>query len=96
MIEPVSILKKLIISEKATNGAAKANQYVFKVAAEANRVSVKQAVEAAFKGTKVAWVNIINTSSKNKRILTRRGGVGLRQGFKKAVVSLKEGKIELN
>ncbi len=95
MIENVSILKKLIISEKATAGTA-ANQYVFKVTSEANKISVGQAVEAAFKGTKVAWVNIINTSSKAKRIMTRRGGQGIRQGFKKAIVCLKEGKIELN
>jgi len=96
MIEPTTILKKVIISEKAANSSAKANQYVFKVSKNANKVSVRQAIEVAFKGVKVAWVNIVNTPEKTKRILTKRGGQGLRHGSKKAIICLKEGKIELN
>jgi large subunit ribosomal protein L23 len=96
MIDPTTILKKVIISEKAANSTAKANQYVFKVAKTANKVSVRQAIEAAYKGVKVAWVHIINTPEKTKRILTKRGGYGMRLGSKKAIVCLKEGKIELN
>ena len=96
MIEPVSILKKQIISEKAAKSAEKLNQYVFKVDKSANKVSVRQAIEAAYKGVKVAWVNIVRTPEKAKRILTRKGGQGLKQGFKKAIVCLKEGKIETN
>lgn len=96
MINPVSILKKQIISEKAAKSAEKLNQYVFKVDMSANKVSVRQAVEAAYKGVKVAWVNMVKTPEKAKRIMTRRGGVGIRHGSKKAIVCLKEGKIELN
>ncbi len=95
MIDPLNILKKQIISEKAAAGAEK-NLYVFKVADSANKVSVRQAIEAAYKGAKVADVRIVNTKAKAKRIMTKRGGYGLRGGFKKAIIALKEGKIELN
>jgi large subunit ribosomal protein L23 len=95
MIEPVSIIKKQIISEKAVKGAEK-NTYVFKVDKESNKISIRQAIEAAYKGVKVAWVHTLRTPEKAKRILTRRGGKGLKQGFKKAIVCLKEGKIENN
>jgi len=95
MIDALHIIKKQIISEKATAGAAK-NCYVFKVAADANKVSVRQAIEAAYKGTKVAAVRIVNTKAKAKRITTKRCGYGLKSGFKKAIVALKEGKIDLN
>ena len=95
MIEPTKILKRVIISEKAVKGQ-EAGHYVFEVAQTANKVSVAQAVEAAFKGTKVSWVNISNTKAKSKRIMTAKGGHGLKPGYKKATVCLKEGKIELN
>jgi large subunit ribosomal protein L23 len=96
MIESTKILKRVVISERAVAGREKLNQYVFEVAKESNKVSVAQAVEAAFKGVKVAWVNIANTKGKAKRILTKKGGVGYKSGYKKAIVCLKEGKIELN
>ena len=95
MIEATKILTRVIISEKAVKGQEKGH-YVFEVAKTANKVSVRQAVEAAFKGVKVASVKISNTKAKAKRILTAKGGQGLRSGFKKATVILKEGKIELN
>jgi large subunit ribosomal protein L23 len=96
MITPVSIIKRVIISEKATTASSKSGQYVMEVVASANKVSVRQAVEAAFKGVKVAWVHIVRTPEKVKRILTHRGGYSIHPGFKKAIVGLKEGKIELN
>lgn len=91
-----SVIKRVIISEKATRSSAKNNQYVFEVAVEANKVSVRQAVEAAFKGVKVAAVNVVRTPERTKRITTRRGGYSVCPGTKKAIVTLKEGKIELN
>ena len=95
MIEATKILKRVVISEKAMKGQ-ELGQYVFEVSKDANKVSVAQAVEAAYKGTTVAWVNISNTKAKAKRIMTKKGGVGLQSGYKKATVKLKEGKIELN
>ena len=95
MINPSNIIKRIVISEKAAKGQ-EAKQYVLEVFKDANKVSVAQAVEAAYKGTKVAWVNISNTKAKKKRIMTAKGGVGLKTGYKKATVCLKEGKIEMN
>ena len=41
-------------------------KYTFEVAQKANKTLVKQAVEAAFDGVKVANVNIINVRPKFK------------------------------
>ena len=95
MIEATKILTRVIISEKAVKAQEK-GVYVFEVTKNANKVSVRQAVEAAFKGVQVAAVRMSNTKGKAKRILTAKGGTGFRTGFKKATVTLKEGKIELN
>lgn len=96
MINAAHIIKRVIISEKAVKSQETLKQYVFEVSKDANKVSVAQAVEQAYKGVKVAWVNIANTKAKKKRIMTKKGGVGLQSGYKKATVCLKEGKIELN
>jgi len=96
MIEATSVIKKVLISEKSAVAAEKLNQYTIHVERDANKVAIAQAVESAFKGTKVAWVHTINTPRKRKRILTRKGGYGVKMGIKKAIVCLKEGKIEIN
>jgi large subunit ribosomal protein L23 len=80
-----------VITEKSTVLGA-ANKYVFKVAPEANKVLVKQAVNKAF-GVVPTDVNIVNVRSKKKRT---RYGVGRRPMWKKAIVTLKkDDKIEL-
>ncbi len=86
------ILIKPLISEKATLAKEVANQVVFYIAPEANKIEVKKAVEEAF-GVKVAAVNIIR-----RRPMTRRRhgrAVGKISGYKKAYVTLVPGeKIE--
>lgn len=84
------ILIEHVITEKATEASSHANQYTFKVASGANRVSVKQAVEKQF-GVDVDQVRIANVKPKAKRDRMRRGKVGFRSGYKKAIVRLKEG-----
>ena len=44
----LKVLKAPHISEKATNNAEKANTIVFKVALDANKVEIANAVEALF------------------------------------------------
>ena len=90
MIQRDSILMEHVITEKATEAASHANQYTFKVAGAANRVAVKQAIEAQF-GVEVAAVRISNVKPKFKQDRMRRGKVGRRSGYKKATVRLKEG-----
>jgi len=66
----------------AENGA-----YVFRVASGTNKVIIKRAIEE-FYGFKPEKISITNIPSK-KRI--NRGKVGIKPGFKKAVVYLKKG-----
>jgi len=90
MIHRDSIIFEHVITEKATEATSHANQYTFKVAREANRVSVKQAIEAQF-GVEVASVRVANVKPKLKMDRMRRGKVNRRQAYKKAIVRLKDG-----
>lgn len=90
MLERDSILREHIITEKATEASSNANQYTFKVAGSANRVAVKQAVEAQF-GVEVKAVRILNVKPKRKLNRMRRANPGTKPGYKKAIVRLKEG-----
>ncbi len=74
------------VSEKATR-IENMNQYVFKVARTANKPEVKKAIQNRYK-VKVVAVNMINTPSK-KRTVGRH--VGIKAGFRKAIVTLAEG-----
>ncbi len=95
MIYRDSVLLEHLITEKATEASSHANQYSFKVAKNANRVAVKQAIEAQF-GVDVVSVRIANVKPKMKNDRQRRGQVTRRAGYKKAIVRLKEGStIEL-
>ena len=73
------------VSEKGTLLADVNNQHVFKVASDATRSEVKQAVEELFK-VKVAKVRILNIKGKTKRF---GGRLGKRSGLRKAYVTLK-------
>lgn len=80
-------IKMQIISEKGTDLAQKNNQYLFRVAPEANKIDVKRAVEKIYNVT-VTNVQIVNRPGKVKR----RGLVfGRTPATKRAVVRLKEG-----
>lgn len=76
-----------VISEKTTMVAEVANQVVFKVIKDANKQEVRAAVEKMF-DVKVEQVRILNVKGKTKRT---RFGVGRRNDWKKAYVSLAEG-----
>lgn len=80
------ILKGFYVSEKASllNGM---NQYVFKVFNNANKSEIKNQVEKIF-NVKVKDVKILNMPEK-RRDMGRHPGV--KSGFKKAIVVLKEG-----
>ena len=68
------------------------NKYSFKIAADANKTEVKRAIEGLYK-VKVDRVNVSYLPSKSKRIGRFKG---FKLGFKKAIVTLKEGsKIDI-
>lgn len=81
-----SIIHRPHVTEKATLCAAH-NQVVFRVARDATKPSIKQAVEALF-DVKVKGVNTLIAKGKTKRF---RGRPGLRSDEKKAIVTLEDG-----
>ena len=90
MLVPDTIIKSYIVTEKAANLTANINQYTFKVAENANRIEVARAIEKLF-NVAVTRVNILNVKPKKKSDRSRRGKPGTKSGFKKAIVSLKDG-----
>jgi large subunit ribosomal protein L23 len=89
------IIREPHITEKAT-WLTDQNKYVFKIYPKANKVEVKKAVEALY-GVKVEKVHIVHLAPKKRRLGRYEGWrQGLKKGFKKAIVTLKQGeKIEL-
>jgi len=81
-----NVIRAPHISEKSAR-AQEHNQYVFEVAAGANKQKVKDAVEALF-NVKVESVNIANVKGKVKSFRQRAGS---RNGWRKAYVRLHEG-----
>ena len=75
------------ISEKAALIGDAANQHVFKVAVDAKKEEIRQAVEQLF-SVKVAKVRTANVKGKSKRHGAR---MGKRSDWKKAYVSLEQG-----
>lgn len=82
------IIKKPLLTEKASLLQAEENKYVFVVHPEANKSEVKKEIERLF-NVEVEGVNIINQPRKRK---VWRGHVGFTAGDKKAVVTVEEGK----
>jgi large subunit ribosomal protein L23 len=81
------IIKAPLISEKGTLLTEKANQVLFKVRTDANKIEVKRAVEALFK-VKVEQVRMARFLGKMRRI---GKSMGRRSDWKKAYVTLREG-----
>lgn len=80
------------ITEKAAIVGEQSNQYVFKVATDATKSEIKQAVENLFE-VSVDDVRVVNVKGKTKRAGIR---FGRRKDWKKAYVRVKSGQtIEL-
>ena len=92
LTDPRDILLAPVISEKSYS-LLDENKYTFIVRPDANKTQIKIAVEKAF-DVKVAksGVNIINRQGKRKRT---RAGFGKRPDTKRAIVTLREGRIEI-
>lgn len=80
------IIKKPVVTEKAVNGS-QAGQMTFKVALNATKPQIKQAVEALF-DVQVTGVNTLIQKGKTKRF---KGIEAFRSDEKKAIVTLKDG-----
>ena len=87
----MNILIKPIITEKATNDSELFNRYAFVVDKNANKVEIKEAVEAVY-GVSISSVKTLNYPSKRNTKYTKKGLVtGIKSGYKKAIVQLAEG-----
>jgi large subunit ribosomal protein L23 len=82
------ILKYPLITEKSSTLQGSSNQYVFVVDSSANKIEIKNAVEALKKGVEVTSVQTLINRGKVKRI---GRSVGKRSNVKKAIVRLKAG-----
>jgi large subunit ribosomal protein L23 len=93
MIFPDKILKHVRLTEKSNKHSANYGQYTFEVFPDANKHTIRAAVEQVFKVT-VTRVNTYNVKGKPKR--SRRGLPVRGSDSKRAIVTLKHGdKIEL-
>ncbi|MBS0299440.1 MAG: 50S ribosomal protein L23 [Gammaproteobacteria bacterium] len=78
------------ISEKATFIGEKNNQTIFRVAIDATKKEIKDAIELLWKEQKIEVKNVqtINVKGKKKRI---GRFMGRRSDWKKAIISIKSG-----
>jgi large subunit ribosomal protein L23 len=85
------VVKGPLITEKSTLQKETAVQYAFVVDRRANKAEIKEAVEKIFK-VKVSEVRTLNVRGKMKRFRFHRSR---RPHWKKALVTLREGSIEI-
>jgi large subunit ribosomal protein L23 len=86
------VIKKPLITEKATFGSNEQKRYSFEVDRRASKTEIKQAVESLY------GVNVIAVNTQNRKGRTRRYRYGLVQlpSVKRAIVRVKAGeKIDL-
>jgi large subunit ribosomal protein L23 len=84
---PQDVIQAPLISEKGTHLTESANQVLFRVRPDANKIEVKHAVETLFK-VKVVQVRMTRYVGKVRRI---GRNIGRRSDWKKAYVTLKNG-----
>ena len=76
-----------IVTEQTSAAYQEKGEYTFEVAPDANKQSIKQAIETLF-GVKVTGVWTLNVRGKSRRVGT---STGRRPHWKKAIVTLREG-----
>lgn len=91
MRDPREIVINPVLTEKALRLGEENNEYVFRVAPDANKIEIKYAVEKRFSVT-VEKVRTLNVKPKPRQRFTKTGRVsGYTPHWKKAIVTLKEG-----
>lgn len=89
----MSVLIKPIITEKMTSDSELYNRYGFIVNPKANKLQIKEAVEATY-GVSVDKVRTMNYGPSRKTRYTKTGVQhGKSNAFKKAIVDVAEGDI---
>ena len=80
------IIIKPVVTEKSVD-LMQENKYCFRVAKDANKIEIKNAIEEIFKVTVVS-VNTVNVHGKMKRMGRTQGKTA---SWKKAIVTLRDG-----
>lgn len=94
MTDPRDVIIRPVVSEKSY-GMLDAGIYTFVVRSDANKVQIRQSVEAIWPGVKVANVNTMNRKGKTKR--GRRNPSRVRLSDRKhAVVTLAPDSAEID
>ncbi len=88
--DPRDILIAPVVSEKSY-GLLEEGKYTFIVDPRSNKTEIKIAIEQIF-GVKVASVHTLNRQGKARRT---RFGMGKRKDTKRAIVTLREGTIDI-
>lgn len=91
MPNSMELLKKPILTEKASALTEKSNRFTFKVDPKANKLQIKQSIEKMY-GVNVLAVNTMVVDGKVKSRNTKGGLVsGRSPKYKKAIVTLAAG-----
>ena len=85
-LHPAQVLISPVVSEKSY-GQIVENRYTFKVHKDAHKTQIRQAVEQLF-DVHVESVNVAQVRPKPKR---RGASKGVKPGWKKAIVQIREG-----
>ena len=88
------IIRRPIITEKSGYQASELSQYAFLVDGRANKIQIKEAIEKAFSVT-VGKVRVLNMPAKRGRSYRNRQMRVRKSQYKKAIVTLSEGSIDL-
>lgn len=86
-LHPYDVIRKPLLTEKATDLREHRGQVCFKVDSRSNKKQVAEAIEKIF-NVKVLRVRTANTKPKPRKLGQY---AGMRPGYKKAIVTLKEG-----
>lgn len=88
----MNVLRYPLVTEKSSYNSDVHNCFVFKVLPDATKPEIKQAVETIF-NVKVKSVHTLNVQGKKRR---SAHGIGVRSDWKKAYVTLADGRINFN
>ena len=88
--DPRDIILKPVVSEKSY-GLIDEGKYTFLVDPRSTKTEIKLAIEKIF-NVQVASINTLNRQGKSRRT---RFGIGKRKDTKRAIVTLREGSIDI-
>jgi len=81
------IIRRPHLTEKSTNDNEARNAFHFRVPVDANKIEIREAVQALFS----VEVSAVNTLRKTGKVRRRGHVAGKKPNWKKAMVTLKEG-----